>query len=118
MDRSSPARHGPGGAGGGAGGGTPQHQHQQQQHGAADGYKVACRDRWMNVTKAMMGERAEITITSGCVYEGVFHVLSPGEDPRPGAKRGMYRVRAGLRFCFPIHLPFLVLVTACGVSKT
>ncbi len=47
----------------------------------------------MNVTKAMMGERAEIATTSGCVYEGVFHVLSPGEDPRPGAKRGMYRVR-------------------------
>lgn len=47
----------------------------------------------MNVTKTMMGERAEITTTSGCVYEGVFHVLTPGDDPRPGGKRGMYRVR-------------------------
>lgn len=47
----------------------------------------------MNVTKTMMGERAEITTISGCVYEGVFHVLTPGDDPRPGGKRGMYRVR-------------------------
>lgn len=48
----------------------------------------------MNVTKTMMGERAEITTTNGCVYEGVFHVLNPaGDDPRPGGRRGMYRVR-------------------------
>ena len=47
----------------------------------------------MNVTKTMMGERAEITTTDGCVYEGVFHVLTPADDPRPGGKRGMYRVR-------------------------
>lgn len=98
LERSAPAfsaskqQHG----GGGGSGSVPQQQ-QQQQHSAgapgSDGYKMACRDRWMNVTKTMMGERAEITTTSGCVYEGVFHVLTPGDDPRPGAKRGMYRVR-------------------------
>ncbi|CAM9830872.1 unnamed protein product, partial [Ectocarpus sp. 6 AP-2014] len=90
LERSAPAfsaskqQHGGGGS-------VPQQQHSAGAPGS-DGYKMACRDRWMNVTKTMMGERAEITTTSGCVYEGVFHVLTPGEDPRPGAKRGMYRV--------------------------
>lgn len=98
LDRSLPARHGNGGDAGG--------QQQQRSPSAAgvnagDGYKVACRDRWMNVTKTMMGERAEITTISGCVYEGVFHVLTAGNDP--GGKRGVYRVRCCFLcwfFCF------------------
>lgn len=61
----------------------------------ADGYKVACRDRWINVTKTMMGEKAEIVTMSGCTYEGVFHVLTP-VDPMPGQQGrnngGMYQV--------------------------
>lgn len=91
LERNSPARQGNGSDAGG--------QQQQRSPSSAgggnvrDGYRVACRDRWMNVTKTMMGERAEITTTSGCVYEGVFHVLTPGDDPTPGGKRGMYRVR-------------------------
>lgn len=54
-------------------------------------YTAACRDRWVNITKAMMGEKTEIASINGCVYEGVFHVLTPA-DPKPGGTRGMYQV--------------------------
>lgn len=70
------------GVGGGrAGSGSPQ----------GDRYRVACRDRWINVTKTMMGERAEIVTVNGCTYEGVIHVLTP-VDPAPGGTRGLYQV--------------------------
>lgn len=38
-----------------------------------------------------MGEKIEITCINGCIYEGVFHVLTPA-DPKPGGTRGMYQV--------------------------
>ena len=41
----------------------------------------------------MAGERSEVTTTSGCVYEGVCHVITPG-DPAAGGTRGMYQVRS------------------------
>lgn len=66
---------------------------------AGDAYKVACRDRWINVTKTMMGERAEVVMLSGCTYDGVFFVLTP-VDPTPGQQQGrrggMYTVRFGV----------------------
>lgn len=109
LDRSSPVFSASKQQQGSSGGGGDQ---QQQQHPAgasgSSSYKMACRDRWMNVTKTMMGERAEITTTSGCVYEGVFHVLTPGDDPRPGGKRGMYRVRL-----FPLVCVCECLVFTC-----
>lgn len=81
------------------------HHHVQTSSSAGDAYKVACRDRWINVTKTMMGERAEITTTSGCVYEGVFHVLTP-VDPTPGGTRGMYQVCVRLGFSVRVSSSF------------
>lgn len=70
-----------------------QHYHGQSSHGSGDGYRVACRDRWINVTKTMVGERTEVTTTNGYVYEGICHVITPG-DPAAGGTRGMYKVRS------------------------
>lgn len=97
--------------------GSQQQQRSSSTAAAAvgDGYKLACRDRWMNVTKTMMGEHAEITTTSGCVYEGVFHVLNPaGDDPRPGGRRGMYRVRLAFDLVF-VAFSFLAVPSLCLV---
>ena len=66
-----------------------QHYHGQSSHGD----RVACRDRWINITKTMVGEKSEVTTTNGCVYEGVCHVITPG-DPAAGGTRGMYKVRS------------------------
>lgn len=56
-----------------------------------DAYKVACRDRFINLTSTMMGERAEVTTVNGCVYDGVLCVLTP-RDPEPSGTRGCYKV--------------------------
>lgn len=70
-----------------------------QARAASDAYKVACRDRWINVTKTMMSERAEIITTNGCTYEGVFHLLTP-VNVLPDGNRGLYQVRC---FCVTSH---------------
>ena len=76
-----------------------QHHHQQavlhnnyNASSGKNGYKTACRDRWINTSKTMMGERAEVAMSSGCIYEGVIHVLTPS-GPTPGGSRSMYQVR-------------------------
>ena len=72
-------------------------QHQSSHGSSSDAYRVACRDRWINITKTMMGERTEITTISGCVYEGVCHVVTPG-DPTGSGARGMYQVHFAFNF--------------------
>lgn len=60
-------------------------------------YDAACRDRWVNVSKNMMGERAEIAMSCGTIYDGVIHVIAPAVG-----SRGVYQVKGFFGGCgFP-----------------
>lgn len=60
-------------------------------------YDAACRDRWVNVSKNMMGERAEIAMSCGTIYDGVIHVIAPAVG-----SRGVYQVKCFFGGCgFP-----------------
>lgn len=75
-----------------------QQQQQQLQHQSSharsskDEYTIACRDRWLNVSKTMMGERAEIAMYCGSIYEGVIHAIAP-KGPTPGGTHCSYQVK-------------------------
>lgn len=89
---STPRATGAWGTGGVGSGSRVSERSSPARPAGGDAYKVACRDRWIDVTRTMMGQKAEITTTDGCTYEGVFHVLTPAE-PAPGSTGGLYKVR-------------------------